>query len=289
MAIGSVNPALSQLNKTNNSISKITQKITTGSNYPDASYGGAAYAILQRMNSHISATNQSVQNTQNMSSMVRTAQGATSNTIDALKTIQETLVNAANGTNTSTDRAAMQENINQLVAQIDDNAGVQYNGMNLLDGSKENLLVSGVNGYENVSLGDMRSQALGLRNENGNVSIDLSSDESIQAALEAVGGALDFVQGVDGDLQASLEGGLTLDEALDEATSQGAYAQRLQYQSDLYTTMSENEQAAASTIGDADIAKEITNLKSEQVLQQIGLYAAQMYNHNLSNALALLS
>lgn len=288
MTMGGVNSSLSTLNRVQNSMQKTTQKLATGSNYPSAAYGSSSYAILQRMNAHIGSVSQSVQNTQNMSSMVKTAAGATSNTIDALKTIQATLINAANGTNTDVDRSAMQENINQLVSQIDDNARVSYNGMNLLDGSKSNLLVAGVNGYENVGLGDMRSQALGLTDSQGNVTIDLSNDDSIQSALETVNGALNFVQNVDGNLQASLDGGYTLDEALDEATTQGAYLQRLEYQEANYTTMEENEMAAASTLGDTDMAKAITDLKSQQTQEQLALFATKMFNQNRANVLNLL-
>ena len=284
MTMGGVNPSLRTLNTIQNSMQKTTQQLATGSKYPSASYGSAAYSILQRMNSNIGAISQSVQNTQNMSSMVKTAAGATGNTIDALKTIKSTLVNAANGTNTDSDRAAMQENINQLVRQIDDNSRVQYNGMNLLDGSKSDILVAGVSGYENISLGDMSSGALGLTDEQ----VDLSNDESIQSALKNVDGALEFVQGVDGNLQASLEGGYTLDEALDEATSQGAQLQRLEFQEANYTTMSENEQAAASTMGDTDMAKAITELKSQQTQEQLALYATRMFNQNRANIINLL-
>lgn len=288
MTMGGVNSSLRTLNTIQNSMQKTTQQLATGSKYPSASYGGAAYAILQRMSSHTGATNQSIQNVQNMSSMVKTAAGATGNTVDALKTIKETLINAANGTNSDSDRANMQENINQLVRQIDDNSRVQYNGMNLLDGSKENILVAGVDGYENISLGNMSSKALGLTDEQGNSTIDLSNDESIQAALKNVDGALEFVQGVDGNLQASLEGGYTLDEALDEATSQGAQLQRLEFQEANYTTMSENEQAAASTMGDTDMAKAITELKNQQTQEQLALFATKMFNQNRANIINLL-
>jgi len=293
MTMGGVNSSLSTLNRIQNSMQKTTQQIATGSRYPSSQYGSSAYAILQRMNSNIGATTQSVQNTQNMSSMIKTAAGATSNTIDALKTIKETLINAANDTNTSTDRSAMQENINQLVQQIDDNSRVQYNGMNLLDGSKSELLVAGIDGYENVGLGNMSSKALGLTDENGNVAIDLSSQDSIQSALKNIDGAIKTVGAVDNNLQASLEGGeigggYTLDEALDQATTQGAMLQRLEFQEANYTTMAENEQAAASTMGDTDIAKAITELKNQQTQEQLAMFATRMFNQNRANVLSLL-
>ena len=288
MTMGGVNSSLRSLNNVQNSMQKTTQQIATGSRYPSASFGGAAFATLQRMNGNIGAISRSAQNTQNMSSLIKTAEGATSNTINALNTIKETLVNAANGTNNNSDRSAMQESINQLVKQIDDNSRVQYNGMNLLDGSKGSITVAGVDGYENVSLGDMSSRALGLTDERGNVTIDLSNQESVQNALKNIDGALSFVEGVDGNLEASLEGGYTLDEALDEATTQGAQLQRLEFQNANYTTMQENEQAAASTMGDTDMAKAITELRSQQTQEQLALFATKMFNQNRANVLNLL-
>lgn len=288
MTMGGVNSSLRTLNSIQNSMQRTTQQLATGSRYPGASYGGAAYATLQRMTGNIGAISQSVQNTQNMSSMVKTAEDATSNTIDALKTIKETLLNAANGTNNNQDRSAMQNNINQLVSQIDSNSQVQYNGMNLLDGSKSSITVAGVDGYENISLGNMSARALGLTDDQGNVTIDLSNEESVQNALSTVDNALSFVEGVDGNLQASLEGGYTLDEALDEATTQGAQLQRLEFQEANYRTMSENEQAAASNMGDTDMARAITDLRSQQTQEQLALYATKMFNQNRSNIVSLL-
>ena len=92
MTMGGVNSSLSTLNRVQHSMQKTTQQLATGSKYPSAEYGSSAYAILQRMNSHIGGVSQSVQNTQNMSSLIKTAAGATSNTVDALKTIKETLI-----------------------------------------------------------------------------------------------------------------------------------------------------------------------------------------------------
>ena len=285
MTMGGVNSSLSTLNRTQNAIQRTTQQIATGSRYPSASYGSSAYAILQRMNSNIGGISQSVQNTQNMSSMVKTAAGATANTVDALTTIKETLINAANDTNTTKDRSAMQEQINQLVSQIDDNSRVQYNGMNLLDGSKSSMVVAGIDGYENVGLGNMSANALGLTDEQGNVTLDLSTQDSIQSALETVDSALSTA----GSLNESLTSAdSSLDFALDEATSQGAQLQRLEFQEANYTTMAENEQAAASTMGDTDIAKAVTELKSQQTQEQLAMFATRMFNQNRANILNLL-
>lgn len=286
--IGGVNQANSILNQVANAAQRTSRILSSGSNYPGASYGGSSYAILQRMNSHIGATSQSVQNTQNASAMIRTAAGATGNTVDALTSIQQYLVNAANGTNTDSDRAAIQSNINQLVQQIDENSRVEYNGMNLLDGTRQGVMVAGVSGYENVGLGNMSAQALGLTDNQGNVTIDVSNDESIQNSLRTVAGALDFSQGVNNNLNATLQSGDILNYSLDEATTQGAYLQRLEYQADNYTTMEENTQAAASNIGDADMAQQAVRFNLQKIQQQVAVEVSKLFNHSQEGVSRLL-
>ena len=286
--LGGVNHANSLLNQATRATQRTSQIISSGSNFPSASYNSSAYSIVQRMGSHLGATAQSVQNTQNASAMIKTAAGATENTVSALTSIRQMLINAANGTNTDSDRAALQQNINQIVQQIDDNARVEYNGMNLLDGSRNGVMVAGVSGYENVSLGNMSAQSLGLTDNQGNVTIDVSNDNSIQSALETVSGALDFAKGVNDNLQATLQGGDILEYSLDEATTQGAYLQRLEYQADNYTTMEENTQAAASTIGDADIAKNIVQLNLQRIQQQVSVEVSKIFNHSQTSVLDML-
>ena len=287
--INSVNPANSALSQIQSATQRITQRVSTGSNYPSAAYGGAAYSILQRMNSNIGATAQSVQNTQNASAALKTAAGATGNSISALTSIREMLINAANGTNSDSDRAALQQNLNQLVQQIDTNAQTSYNGINLLDGSRSSIMVAGVSGYENVALGDMRAQNLGLTDSQGNVQINLANTESIQSALETVDNAINFVGGVNENLNAALNGSdFALDTALDEATTQGAYLQRLEYQAANYSTMQENQQNAAANLGDADIAKESIQLTLQKIQQEVALAMAKLYRQNQASALELL-
>ncbi len=285
--MGGVNPALSTLNRINSAAQRTSQILSTGSNFPSSSYGGSSYSILQRLNSYTGATAQSVQNTQNAGAMLKIAAGATSNTVSALNSIQQHLINAANGINTDADRAAIQQDINQIIQQIDDNARVEYNGENLLDGSRNGVMVAGVTGYENVPLGDMSAEALGLTDSEGNSTISLANEDSIQNALKTVSGAIDYAQSVNTNLQETLSSDI-LDYSLDEATTQGAYLQRLEYQANNYTTMEESAQAAESTLGDADIAKQVSTLKTQQIQQQVTIEMAKIFNHSQESVLNLL-
>lgn len=287
MTLGGVNNALSTLSNVNTAKQQTVQKLSTGSNYPSASYGGSAYAILQRTSANITSNAQSAQNTQNASAMLRTAEGATANTITALTTIKEYLLNAVNGTNTDADRGVMQENINQIVSQVDENSRVTYNGINILDGSHENTGIAGVLGYENFNLGDIRAESLGLVDSEGNVTIDVSSQDAAKASLAKVDSALEKVTNINDSLNQSINGD-SIDASLDEATTQGAYLQRLDVQSALYNTMEMNEQEAASTMGDTDIAQAMTQFNSQSTQEKLALFAASMFNHNLSNVTTLL-
>ena len=280
MSISALNANSNSLNSIQNSINSSIQKIATGSKHPSASYGASDYAITQRLNSQIGAANQSNSNTQNMNAMLNTAGGAVNNTVEALTTLRENLINAANGTNNSTDRANLQKSVDQTIAQIDENAGVTYNGMNLLNGSSS-FAVAGMDGYSTVNLGDMSSRALGLTDENGHSTLDLSSQEGIESALATVENAL-------GTVSEESENIGSAESALDEATSIGAFEQGLDYQAANYTTMSENLQDAVSTLDDTDIAAEITKLRSSQTQQQLALYGQKMYMHNASAVLNLL-
>ncbi len=287
MNLGGINGSLSTLNNVNNAMQKTTQKLATGTKYSSPSNGASAYAILKRMDVNVNSNAQSVQNVQNAGAMMRTAEAATSKTVTALTEIKVYLMNAANDTNTASDRADLQKHVNQLVEQIDNNARVTYNGMNILDGSQENTGIAGVLGYQNYNLGDIRAETLGLKDSEGNVTINLNDPNAVKAAVATVDNAIEKVQGINDSLNRSIDGE-AIDASLDEATTQGAYLQRLDYQESLYNTMEVNEQEAASTIGDADMAKAAAEFNSSNTQEKLALFAAKMFNHNYSNIATLL-
>lgn len=286
MTIGGNNPYVNTYNRINNSTQKTFQTVATGSLHPTAAMGASEYSIAARFESNIRATRQSVQNTQNLSAMVRTAAGATQNTVSALTTIKEHLINAANDSNGSLDRAALQENINQLVAQINENAYVEYNGKRLIDGSQESLTLAGIDGYENFNMGDLRSRTLGLTDAEGNVTIDTSTVETANASLAIVDDALNVASFQNDALHFAedyVDDGISLNRALDEATTQGAQLARMEFQEANYVTMEENMLAAQSTIDDADMAKQITQLRNQQIQEQLATFAQRAFDQNRQN------
>lgn len=127
---------LNILNKNQSALAKSLQKVSSGMKINSAGDDASSYAISERMRVQIRSLDQDNQNTQNGNSMMRTAEGAVSSTVEILKTLKEKAINAANDTNTDEDRRTIQKEINQMVDQIDDNALATYNGKYLVDGSR---------------------------------------------------------------------------------------------------------------------------------------------------------
>ncbi|WP_295156582.1 flagellin [Selenomonas sp. AE3005] len=265
MSLSGINSSLNQLNRAQSLQSQSIQRIATGSKRPSAAYGASDYAIARKMQYNIGGVSQSNANTQTANSMLNVASGAVSNTISSLSSLKETLISAANGTNGTTDIAALQETVNQTLSQINTNAQAAYNGQTLLDGS-QTVTVAGADGYENVSLGDMSTAGLGLTDSQGNSTINLQA---------ANGSTTDFSQALS-TVDAALN------KALDQATSIGAAQQGMDYQSANYTTMEENLQYSLSVNDDADIAAESVNNASANTQSQMALFAVKQGLQNFS-------
>ncbi len=261
MSISGINSSLNQLNRAQSMQSQSIQRITAGSKHPSAAYGASDYAIARRMEYNLGGIRQSNVNTQNANAMLNVASGAVSNTISSLSSLRETLINAANGTNQSSDLSALQETVNQTLSQINTNAQASYNGQTLLDGS-QTVTVAGIDGYDNVSLGNMSTAGLGLTDSQGNSNINLTDQSSISSALTTVDNALNA--------------------ALDQATNIGAAQQGMDYQSANYTTMEENLQYSLSVSDDADIAAESVNNASANAQSQMALFAVKQGLQNFS-------
>ncbi|MDY4485645.1 MAG: flagellin [Anaerovibrio sp.] len=130
---------LNTLNKNSSALSKSLQKVSSGMKINSAADDASGYAISERMRVQIRSLDQANQNTQNGSSMMKVAEGAVSSTVEILKTLKEKAVNAANDSNTDSDRQTIQKELDQSIDQINDNANVTFNGKYLVDGSKNTV------------------------------------------------------------------------------------------------------------------------------------------------------
>ena len=121
-------------NKSN--ASNAMTRVTTGLKIASAKDGASQYAISERMLERLNANTQASQNVQTDSALTRTASEGIANTIDILKTLRAKAIDAANDSNSASDRLTIQNDVDKLIAQVDYNANVvKFNGKALLDGS----------------------------------------------------------------------------------------------------------------------------------------------------------
>ena len=117
---------------------KRMEKISSGMKLNSPADDASAYAISERMRVRIRALDQASSNTNHGSNMIKTADDAVSTILAAMRTLKEKAIDAANDSNSDEERRIMQKEFNQLVDQIDEDALVTFNGMNLIDGTKNN-------------------------------------------------------------------------------------------------------------------------------------------------------
>ena len=143
---------LNTLNKNSSALAKSLQKVSSGMKINGAADDASGYAISERMRVQIRGLDQANSNTQNGNSMMKVAEGAVSSTVDILKTLKEKVISAANDTNTDSDRATIQKELDQSTDQINDNANVTYNGKLLVDGSHNSEVKATTTAMTNESL-----------------------------------------------------------------------------------------------------------------------------------------
>ena len=143
---------LNTLNKNTNALKKSLEKVSSGMKINSAADDASGYAISERMRVQIRSLDQANQNAQNGGSMMKVAEGAVSSTVEILKTLKEKAVSAANDTNTDSDRATIQKELDQSIDQINDNANVTFNGQYLVDGSHNKKTTATTTAMTNQSL-----------------------------------------------------------------------------------------------------------------------------------------
>lgn len=134
------------LNNTTQKVGKSAEKLSTGYKINRASDDAAGLVISEKMRNQVRGLNQASENMQDGESMIQVADGAMGEVTSMLHRISELCVKSANDTNGEEDRAAIQGEVDQLIAEIDNIAKkTQFNGIPILQGDG-GLLVEGVEG-----------------------------------------------------------------------------------------------------------------------------------------------
>lgn len=128
--------AQNQLNKSQNLSNQALERLSSGLRINSAKDDAAGLAISNRFEAQIRGLNQAVRNANDGISLAQTAEGALGESGNILQRVRELAVQSANSSNSSSDRQALQDEVNQLVSELDRIATTtNFNGQKLLDGS----------------------------------------------------------------------------------------------------------------------------------------------------------
>jgi flagellin len=233
-------------------------------------------------------------------SMIATVENATNDVTDMLHRIRELAVQAANDTNSSTDRGYLQKEVDSLLNEINRVASqTVYNGAEVLDGSR-----SGAANAQQIQVGTDSGQSISFEIDAVDTDTLGLSLDSFTARSGATPAAIDDMSGETAATSATLATGekisvLTAADAsiaLGKVTAAielvaggraelGAVSNRLEYTVSNLMNVAEYTTAARSRIEDADFAAESARLAKAQVLQQTG--TAMLAQANASQQLAL--
>ncbi len=255
-----------QLGMVQSSQSKATEKLSSGYRVNRAGDDAAGLSISEKMRYAIRGLNKASDNAQNGISLIQVAEGALNETHAILQRMNELATQAANDTNTSTDRTAIQQEIDQLTSEINRiQSTTQFNTMNLLDGSftSKNLQVGLLSGQKiGISISNMDAKSLGVSG------LSVSSFSKAGTAMKAVQDAIELVS--------------------TQRSKLGALQNRLEHTINNLDTASENTQAAESRIRDTDMADEMVEYSKNNILAQAGQSMLAQANQSNQGVLSLL-
>ena len=136
--INSLN-AQNNLSSSQASLGQALQRLSSGLRINSAADDAAGLAIAQQFTTQINGTNQAVSNANDAVSEAQTTAGALNTIVNNLQSIRTLAVEAANGSNSSSDRQALDNQVQQQIAEITQIANqTTFNGLNVLNGSSGN-------------------------------------------------------------------------------------------------------------------------------------------------------
>ncbi|MEB2298504.1 flagellin Hag [Lysinibacillus xylanilyticus] len=284
----------------NTQASKNLEKLSSGYKINRAGDDAAGLAISEKMRGQIRGLDMATKNAQDSISLIQTAEGALNETHSILQRMRELSVQSANDTNVSSDRAALQLEINSLAEEITRiSTDTEFNTQKLLNGNFGGKVQSGA-GFSidkatekggkvfhiganssqsiNLSIGNMSATALGVNAVKTDVAelgtnkigtgINISSQTSANNSISVIDKALNRVS----ETRASL----------------GAVQNRLEHTINNLGATSENLTAAESRIRDTDMAKEMMGFTKNNILMQAAQSMLAQANQQPQGVLQLL-
>ena len=256
------------LAKSSGELATALQRLSSGLRINSAKDDAAGLAISERLTTQVRGYNQAIRNAGDGISLAQTAEGGMEAITNSMQRMRELAVQAANYSNTTADRTAINSEFAQLKTEIDRvSSQTKFNTRGLLDGTftAANFQV-GANQGETISVDaitNMGATALGLT-----AAIDVTTAANATTAIGAIDTALTTVTSARANLGASIN----------------RFEQTV---SNLRVTV-ENLSAARSRIQDADFAAETAALTRVQILQQSGMAVLSQANAIPQGVLSLL-
>ena len=230
----------------NKAVAKNAEKLASGYRVNRAGDDAAGLAISEKMRSQIRGLTMASKNASDAIGAIQIAEGALQEVQNMLQRMNELAVQAASDTNTTTDREALDLEVQQLMTEIDQIAETtNFNETTLLDGTfKDKVIQVGAEAGATLSITITAMNAAGLK-INGN---DIKTRDTASAAISV------FRQAI-------------TDISTQRATL-GALQNRLEHKINNLGTTIENLQAAESGIRDTDMASEMSNFTKNNILTQ---------------------
>ncbi|WP_313290151.1 flagellin [Stutzerimonas nitrititolerans] len=124
------------LSNSANSLQTTMQRLSTGSRINSAKDDAAGLQISNRLGSQISGLNVAVKNSNDGISMAQTAEGALQQSTNILQRMRDLSLQAANGSNSDSERGALNDEVTQLKKELDRISNTTtFGGRQLLDGT----------------------------------------------------------------------------------------------------------------------------------------------------------
>ena len=256
-----------QLGVTTDSQKKVTEKLSSGYKVNRAADDAAGLTISEKMRSQIRGLTQASANAQDGVSCVQTAEGALTEVHSMLQRMNELAVKAANGTNTTADRVAIQNEISALTVEISRVAeSTEFNTLNLLKGSFNYDIQVGAANVDaqriNITISGMSATSLEVNN------LSVSTQGDAQEAISTITTAIAKVSS--------------------QRSNLGAIQNRLEHTIANLDNVVENTTAAESQIRDTDMAKTMVEYTKNNILSQAGTAMLAQANQSTQNVLSLL-
>ena len=276
-----------QLGITTSAQAKSSEKLSSGYRINRAGDDAAGLTISEKMRSQIRGLNKASDNAQDGVSLIQVAEGALSETHSILQRMNELATQAANDTNTTADRNAIQSEINQLTSEIDRiQSTTQFNTMNLIDGSytAKNLQVGSLSGQAIlVSIENMNATSLfGGTNDAVSSVSDVNTENLKSYNNKLTVSSFDTA----GSAMKSIQSAIAL--VSNQRSNLGAVQNRLEHTIANLDNISENTQSAESRIRDTDMAEEMVNYSKNNILAQAGQSMLAQANQSTQGVLSLL-